>query len=148
MPDRTIFAATKEELTDEVPSRRRWLASRNLNVPRRQWPDLIASAIYELRGTILCPNRMIWPIPEVDKVLGDPRWFSYYFEETDGQPRRTPRLLERVRLIDLYFRIEKPAIARHFAYGPIEASPVSPTDRTPADQTVYADWPPDRRAPK
>ncbi|MEM9388083.1 MAG: hypothetical protein AAGA68_23710 [Pseudomonadota bacterium] len=134
MAQRTIFATSKEELIDKPCSRRRWIAARNLKVPRRQWPDLLATSIYEFEGTILCPNRLLWPIPDIDKILGeDPRWFSHYLEAVDGEPRRTPRLLERVRLIDLFFRIEKPAIARHFALGPTEASPVLPGGRKPPD---------------
>ncbi|MEO0423895.1 MAG: hypothetical protein AAF184_16265 [Pseudomonadota bacterium] len=148
MPDRTIFTATKEELTNEPLARRRWLAARNEPLSRREWPDAIARSIFGFEGTILCPNKWVWPLPEVDKILGDPRWFSYYFEETDGHPRRTPRLLERVRLIDLYYRIEKPAIARHFALGPIETSPMSPPDRTPSDRSVGTLWPPDLNSRK
>jgi len=65
-------------------------------------------------GYIVIDNGMVWPIPDVDNVLGDPRWFSYYFEEVEGEPRREVRLIERLRLIDLYFKIKHPNIARHF----------------------------------
>ncbi len=95
--------------------KRLWLAARNLNISRRNWPNVIADAIYNFDGYIMLDNGMLWPIPDVDNVLGDPRWFSYYFEEDDGgNPLRDVRLIERLRLIDLYFKIKHPLIARHF----------------------------------
>ncbi len=109
-----ITVASKAELMSSCYSRRLWLAARNLSIPRRQWPDVIADTVYTFEGDILLPDGRPFPVPEVDRVLGDPRWFSYYFEEVDGQPRRTVRLIERLRIIDLYFRIAKPHIARHF----------------------------------
>lgn len=109
-----IIVATIAELTNPVYSRRLWLAARNMNISRRQWPNVIADAIYNYKGTILLPDDRIWPIPDIDDVLGDPRWFSLYFEECDGRPRREVRLIERLRVIDLYFRITKPNIYRHF----------------------------------
>lgn len=94
--------------------KRLWLAARNMNISRRRWPDVIADAIYNFEGYIVIDNGMLWPIPDVDNVLGDPRWFSYYFEEVEGEPRREVRLIERLRLLDLYFKIKHPNIARHF----------------------------------
>lgn len=56
----------------------------------------------------------ICPIPDIDNVMGDPRWISSWFEERDGEPRRNTYQIERLRLFDLYFKIEYPNIARHF----------------------------------
>ena len=109
-----IYVASKEELLSPSYSQRLWLAARNMPFSRREWPNKIADAIYFFEGDILLPDGREWPVPEVDDVLGDPRWFSYYFEELDGKPRREVRLIERLRLIDLYFRIAKPHIQRHF----------------------------------
>lgn len=103
-----------ETLSKSSYKKRLWLAARNLNISRRNWPDVIADALYNFDGEILIENGMRWPIPDVDAVLGDPRWFSYYFEEVDGEPLREVKLLERLRLIDLYFKIKHPEIARHF----------------------------------
>lgn len=110
----TVMVASKAELTNTHYSKRLWLAARNISISRRQWPDVIANAVYGFDGDILLPDGRLFPIPEIDDVLGDPRWFSYYFEELDGNPRRPVRLIERLRVIDLYFRIVHPNIARHF----------------------------------
>lgn len=94
--------------------KRLWLAARNMKISRRKWPDAIADAIYNFDGEILIENGMHWPIPNVDDVLGDPRWFSYYLEANGDEPRRNVILIERIRLIDLFFRIRHPDVARHF----------------------------------
>lgn len=111
---RVVVVASKAELTNPHYNKRLWLAARNMLISRRNWPDVIAAALYDFTGDIMLGNGMRWPIPDVDDVLGDPRWFSYYFEDVGGEPRRTVRLIERLRLIDLYFRIKHPHIARHF----------------------------------
>ena len=111
---RVVVVASKAELTNPHYNKRLWLAARNMLISRRNWPDVIADALYHFNGEIMIGNGMRWPIPDVDDVLGDPRWFSYYFEDVDGEPRRKIRLIERLRLIDLYFRIKHPHIARHF----------------------------------
>ncbi len=109
-----IIVASKQELMNEHYKLRLWLAAKNMNVSRRIWPDVIADSIYNYQGNIYCPDGRLWYIPDVDDVLGDPRWFSYYFEETNGLPSRKVRLVEKLRLIDLFFRIKKPGIQRHF----------------------------------
>lgn len=112
---RTVFVTEAEKFKNPRYTTRLWMASRNMKISRRTWPDEIADALYNFDGDIMVGNGMRWPIPDVDKVLGDTRWFSYYFEEDDdGEPRREVRLIERLRLIDLYFKIKYPLIARHF----------------------------------
>lgn len=117
-PKNTIFTASRNELTNSHYVRRLWIAARNVKISRRKWPDEIARAIYGFKGRILCSDNRLWPVPDVDAVLGDARWFSYWFEADDTRddywPKREVRLLERIRIIDLYFRIDKPDIARHF----------------------------------
>ena len=112
---RIVYIATSEELTDPVYSARLWLAARNMPYSRRQWPVILCRDIYDFPGTILCPDGRKWPTPDIDDVMGDPRWFSYYFEETNGQPRRQVRLIERLKTLDLWFRIAKPQIQVHFS---------------------------------
>lgn len=112
---RVIVVESRETLESPLYKKRVWLAARNMKISRRNWPDVIADAIYNFDGYIMVGNGMRWPIPDVDNVLGDPRWFSYYFEADDeDKPRRSVRLLERVRLISLYFKIAHPKIASHF----------------------------------
>lgn len=111
---RVVVIEPMETLNNPSYKKRLWLAARNMNISRRNWPNVIAEAIYNFDGDIIISNGMRWPIPLVDDVLGDPRWFSYYFEMEDDEPRRDVRLLERIRLIDLYFKIAHPQLARHF----------------------------------
>lgn len=112
---RIVVIRSKEKLENPSYQKRIWLAARNMDISRREWPNVIADAIYNFDGDIMVGNGMRWPIPDVDNVLGDPRWFSYYFEEDEeGGPSRNVRLLERIRLIDLFFKIKYPKIARHF----------------------------------
>ena len=109
-----IVTASNGDLKNEVYLMRLWIAAKNMSYSRRQWPNIIFRAIYDYKGVILCPDGRIWPIPDIDQVMGDSRWFSYYFEESEGKPLRTVRLLERLRVLDLFFRIEKPNIQAHF----------------------------------
>lgn len=58
-------------------------------------------------------------IPFVDEAMGDDpdnRWMSDFLrsDPSGSKPSARSRKLERVRLIDLYFRITRPKIARHF----------------------------------
>lgn len=111
----TVMVARKEDLNNKSYQKRLWLAARNMPYSRREWMNRISSAIYEFKGEILCPYNRLWPSPDIDDVIGDDgRWLSYYFEETEGEPKRSVRKIEALRLIDLYFRIKHPHIARHF----------------------------------
>lgn len=111
---KVITVASDKELTNPHYNQRLWLAARNMPISRRQWLDVMADAIYEFEGEIRSTDGALWPIPDIDDVMGDPRWISLYFEELDGKPRRAVKLIERLRMLDLYFRIAKPKIQRHF----------------------------------
>lgn len=114
-----IFVATKAELQTEHYYRRLWLAARNISLPRRGWLDELAACLYEYRGKIIYRSGEPFPIPDVDEVFGDDpdmRWLSYYLtaDKSGFSPNRISRKFERVQIIDLYFRIKYPKIARHF----------------------------------
>lgn len=111
---RVVTVASKQELIDPHYSRRLWLAARNMPYSRRQWLNKLAEAIYGFDGVILLPDGRRFPLPDIDAVMGDPRWLSYYFEELNGLPKREVKLIERLLILDLYFRIAKPDIQRHF----------------------------------
>lgn len=110
---RVIIVASKQELADTHYRKRLWLAARNMPYSRRKWLDKLAEAIYGFQGAILLPDGRQFPLPDIDQIMGDPRWFSYYFEDIDGEPKRDVRLIERLRIIDLFFRISKPDIQCH-----------------------------------
>lgn len=114
---RVVIVATDQELRDTHYFSRLWLAARNIQLSRRRWLDAMAEAIYEFDGVILTSDGRPWPVPDIDDVMGEPgaRWISLFFEAEDGAPKRDVRRWERVRLIDLYLRITRPHIARHFS---------------------------------
>ncbi len=114
---RVVIVASNVELTNSVYRRRLWIAARNLPVSRRELMDQIAATIYDFPGRIMWPNGWKYPTPDIDDVFdADGRWFSLYFEESEGEPKRKPRStsIEKLRVIDLFLRIKYPDIARHF----------------------------------
>ena len=118
---RVIIVATKSELLNEHYYRRLWLAARNISIPRRGWLDEIADCFCRFRGTIICRSGKPYQIPFVDDVFdtennSDMRWMSYYLKADESKitPFTISRKVERLRLIDLYFRIEFPKMAEKF----------------------------------
>lgn len=112
---RKVSIVTRGIVNKPCYKRRLWIAARNMNIPWCDWIDVIADAINNFDGVILaCSGGILWPIPEVKKVFNDPRWFFHYLETLNDDPRWDIMILQRIQLIDLYFKISKPAIARHF----------------------------------
>ncbi|MCB1935507.1 MAG: hypothetical protein KDF59_06160 [Nitrosomonas sp.] len=111
---RVIKVASDAQLLNPHYRRRLWIALRNEGISRRTWPDVLAATIYDFDGEILNPNGTPWDVPYIDDVMGDPRWISALLEECNGEPCRDTRMIERLRLLDLYFRIKRPHIQRHF----------------------------------
>lgn len=114
-----VFLATDEELSDTHYYLRVWLAARNISIGRRAWLDEIADAFRDFDGTIWAPDGKVFEVPLVDDVFGpdqEMRWMSDYLrpDNTGLHPDQFSSRLDRVRLIDLYFRIRYPQIARHF----------------------------------
>lgn len=118
---KVVFVASKSQLSNPVYEARLWIATRNIGLSRRKLLDAIAKAIYDHQGLILIEGGHVWPVPDIYEVMGeDGRWLSYYCKAVDGRPCHKPRAstLERRRIIDLYFRIAHPAIARDFKSKP------------------------------
>lgn len=88
---------------------------------RREWPNAIADAVYSFEGTIyFADGRKFEPSDtEIDDTFADPefRWISDFLSFADIPPRQRPqrRVIARLRLIDLYFRIKHPERARLIA---------------------------------
>lgn len=113
---KTICVANMTELTNEHHYRRLWMAVRNLKIPRRGWLDEIADCLRDCDASIIDQAGKPFPIPYVDDIFDDTdmRWFSYYLKSdpTGTRPRTISRKLERLQLIDLYFKIRHPDLAK------------------------------------
>lgn len=99
--------------------RRLWLATRNVKIARREWLDELADTFRDFEGEIVTRCGLPYEIPLVDDVFGDDadmRWLGYYLQpdQSGEHPRSKSRKTERLQLLDLYFRIKHPQIARHF----------------------------------
>lgn len=118
---------TKYKITLTQPSlllsehyyRRLWLAVRNVEIPRREWLDELADTLRDFNGVIYQTDSRIYDIPYIDDVFNDDfdmRWLGYYLEadDTGRNPRIKTRKVERLQLLDLYFHIKHPQIAKHF----------------------------------
>ncbi len=117
---RQVVIATDAELTGEHYYRRLWMAARNIQISRRGWLNELADCLRDTHDVeIRYPSGQSYPIPYVDELMGDDpdnRWMSDFLrsDPSGARPRSRSRKLERVRLIDLYFRIKYPKIAQHF----------------------------------
>ncbi len=92
-------------------------------IPRRMWRDAVADAVRDFEGTILRPDGTPWPVPEIDDVFpddDDQKWISGFARPKTAAlsghetPRVQRRVLDRIRLLDLYFRIRHPELAAGF----------------------------------
>lgn len=117
---RVVIVATDAELLSEHYYRRLWMAARNIKISRRKWLDVLADCLRDSHDLdIRYPYGEPYEIPFVDEAMGDDhdnRWMSDFLrsDPSGSKPSARSRRLERVRLIDLYFRIAHPKIARHF----------------------------------
>lgn len=92
-----------------------------LELSRRAFPNWLADVIYPYDGPILYPGGKPFIINDtsVDDAFGDDgsfRWLSGFINFADTPPRQAPqwRVLDRLRLVDLAFKIARPDTARHF----------------------------------
>lgn len=120
---RKIYVASNSDLLDKIYYRRLWLSVRNVKIPRRHWLDSLADCFLSFdckNGIMLWPDNSQYELPDLDEIFnGDDasmRWFGYYTsaDKTKKHPQHRSRMIERLRLLDLYFRIESPEISRHF----------------------------------
>lgn len=118
-PVSVVYVATHSELMRKSYYRRLWIAARNLHIPRRAWLDEIADTLRDFDGMILYRSGIRYNIPDIDEVFGDDpdvRWLGYYFlaDQYHKYPKHKSRKLQRLELIDLYFRIRYPQLAKKF----------------------------------
>lgn len=122
---RRIVVASDRELRRRSYFARLAMATKalqaELDISRREMPDWIADTIYEHRGEIVSPDGRPFDVSDTDiddafNNDGSFRWLSGFVRFAEESPRQAPqsRVLDRLRLIDLAFRIARPDVARHF----------------------------------
>lgn len=116
----SIVVACDEELRRRVHYARMAMACSGLTFSRRGFADELASVLYPYEGEICWPEGDIFSFHDTaieDAFSNDLgfRWLSDY-ARVQALPARTPqyRIVARLRLIDTYFLIQHPNIARHF----------------------------------
>jgi len=115
---RVVTTATNAELLSEPYYSRLWIAVKNVEISRREWLEELANLFRDNEVELTYPSGRAFEIPDVDDVFEDAemRWLSFYLKD-DGsgkKPKAKSRSLDRVRLLDLYFRVKHPSIAAHF----------------------------------
>ena len=108
---RIVTVATDEELRQPSYRNRLKLAVRNTGIGQRDWPTAIQDAFLraDMRGVrFQYASGEYFPIPLIDDVWLNERYVREFLAS------RKCAFPDKDRLIDLYFRVEMPNIARHF----------------------------------
>ena len=102
--------ATNAQLKNPPYCARLKLAVANMEISDREWPTEIQDMLLQVD----MQNGQIWTAPEqvaiplIDDVWGDERFVRRFLaSETCEHP-------DKVRWLDLYFRVKHPRVARHF----------------------------------
>ncbi|MGH1351639.1 MAG: hypothetical protein ACRBBN_12665 [Methyloligellaceae bacterium] len=122
----TVTVATDWQLRRISHVQRLALATINVkqekDLSRREIPNWIANVIYDYEGRILWPVGRLFEIHDetIDLAFGDDgsfRWLSDFLSFASEPPKQKPqkRVLTRLRLIDLAFRIKYPKRAELIA---------------------------------
>ena len=119
---RVVVVASDEELSRRSHFQRLATATRALGISRREIPNWIADTIYGFRGKITWANGKPFEIDDedIDAAFNDDgsfRWLSAFMYFAEFDPRQAPqrRIIARLRLIDLAFRISNPVRAGFIA---------------------------------
>ncbi|MEM7776904.1 MAG: hypothetical protein AAF732_14950 [Pseudomonadota bacterium] len=120
VPERHLVVASDVQLLRRSHYHRLAIASAALEVSRRAFIDRIADALYGFDGTFVFRDGTPYHLPDIDDAFGDDdcfRWVSYFLALAETPPRQRPqhRVIERLRLIDLYFRVAYPERAKWIA---------------------------------
>jgi len=119
-PPKIVSVARDSELLRRAYFQRLAIATKALELPRREVPNWIADVIYSYEGSIVWPNgdRFTVGDEDIDAAFNDDgsfRWLSDFLRFAEAPPRQAPqlRVLSRLRLIDLALRIARPDWAGH-----------------------------------
>jgi len=98
------------------------VAARALDLSRREFPNWMADVIFNFKGEVDWPSGDVFVVEDedIDAAFNDDgsfRWLSDFLAFADLSPRQRPqaRILDRLRLIDLAFRIAYPERAKWIA---------------------------------
>ncbi len=115
---KTVYVATNAELMNAHYYRRLWIAVRNITIPRRDWLDELADTFRDADVELLYKSGEPYDLPDIDDLFdgSDMRWMSRFLKAapSNKHPKSKARSIERLRVMDLYFRVKHPCIAKHF----------------------------------
>jgi len=113
--------ASIQELRTTSYFRRLAIATTNLGLSRREIPNWMADVIFDFEGTIRSLEGRNVEVKDtaIDDAFnndGSFRWLSDFVGFADESPRQAAqhRVINRLQLLDLAFKIDKPEIALHF----------------------------------
>lgn len=115
-----VYVASENDLRSPLYLNSLKAAMGMLGLPRRRWRDAIADALCAYEGDFVGPRGEIYMPPEIDDAFPehiDQRWISDFIARRfqKGTPVRLhKRSIERIRLIDLYFRLRYPEVVANF----------------------------------
>lgn len=116
----TLVVACDHALSQKSFVRRLALALKASKLSRRKTLDWMADVIFLQHDTlIIWPDGRIFDVSDtdIDDLFGvDGRWLSEFIKlaDTDLKQRPQKRVLARLRLLDLAFKIARPETAWHF----------------------------------
>lgn len=115
-----IIVACDDELRRPSHFFRLGTAVKSLGMSRRLFADTVIITLGTYDGSFLWPEGATFVLTDdtIIRAFGydaDARWFSLFQKQTAPPIRQAQRrLVPRLRLLDAYFQITHPDIARHF----------------------------------
>ena len=116
-----VFMARPAALRSRSYFRRLAIATRNLGLSRREIPNWMANTIFRFEGVIRSHDGQALNITDtaIDDAFrndGSFRWLSDFMGFAERPLRQSPqmRVVVRLQLLDIAFKIDKPEIAKHF----------------------------------
>lgn len=121
-PFRRVMVASDDDLCRKSHFQRLAIATRALDYTRREIPNLMADIIFGFDGKILWSDGRVFIVADdaIDLAFNDDgsfRWLSDFLRFAAEPPKQRPqeRVIKRLRLIDLAFRIACPNRAKWIA---------------------------------
>ena len=108
-----VVVASDRQLRRKSHFQRLAIATGALQFSRRKLIDEISDELYAFTGKIVWPDGTLFEVPDIDDAFGGDgsfRWLSDFIRFAEQPPQQHPqrRVIARLRLIDLYFRIKHP----------------------------------------